>query len=158
MKPKHKRLIFISGCLVVMALGATVILSSLHDTMIYFYTPSQLDAKRNAANFDAARAIRIGGLVKKGSIKNLKQDGIRFVVTDLTKDLPVIYRGLVPSLFRDDQGVVAQGVLGSDGVMQADTILAKHDETYMPREVVDALKKSGRWNETGTYKKSGVSQ
>ena len=155
MKPKHKRLVFILACLALMALGTTVILSSLRDTMVYFYTPSELDAKRKMPDFDAARAIRIGGLVKKNSVKNLPNGGIRFVVTDLTNELSVTYHGLVPSLFRDGQGVVAQGTLDADGVLDADTILAKHDETYMPREVVDALKKSGRWNENGTYKKVG---
>jgi cytochrome c-type biogenesis protein CcmE len=154
MKPKHKRLIFIFACLVVMALGVTVILNSLRDTMVYFYTPSELDAKRKTPDFDAARAIRIGGLVKKGSVKNLPNGGIRFVVTDLTNELPVTYHGMVPSLFRDGQGVVAQGNL-QNGELEADTILAKHDETYMPRQVVDQLKASGRWNENGTYKKVG---
>jgi cytochrome c-type biogenesis protein CcmE len=153
MKPKHKRLIFILGCIVIMALGATVILSSLRDTMVYFYTPSELDAKRKTPDFHAAAALRIGGLVKKGSIKNLKEGGIRFIVTDLSAELPVTYRGLVPSLFRDGQGIVAQGTLDADGTMNADTILAKHDETYMPRQVVDQLKASGRWDEDGTYKK-----
>lgn len=153
MKPKHKRLIFILGCIVVMAFGAAVILSSLRDTMIYFYTPSELDAKRKTPNFNAATALRIGGLVKKGSIKNLKEGGIAFVVTDLSAELPVTYYGLVPSLFRDGQGVVAQGMLAPNGTMRADTILAKHDETYMPRQVVDQLKASGRWDDHGAYKK-----
>ncbi len=152
MKPKHQRLIFILGCLVVMALGAAVILSSLRDTMVYFYTPSELVAKRKTPDFNVAAALRIGGLVKKGSVKNLPQDGIRFVVTDLTNELDVTYHGLVPSLFRDGQGVVAQGSLDTSGTLEADTILAKHDETYMPRQVVDQLKASGRWNENGTYK------
>lgn len=153
MKPKHKRLIFIIVCLVAMALGATVILSSLRDTMVYFYTPSDLEAKRKEIGFDGTRIIRIGGLVKKHSTKNLKEGGIKFVVTDLSADIPVTYNGLVPSLFRDGQGVVAQGTIDDKGVMHAETILAKHDETYMPRQVVDALKASGRWHEGEAYKK-----
>ena len=154
MKPKHKRLIFVLACLLMMALGATIILSSLRDTMVYFYTPSELDAKRNEPGFDTTHALRIGGLVKKGSVTNLSEGGIRFIVTDLTHDLPVTYHGLVPSLFRDGQGVVAQGTL-NNGTLAADTILAKHDENYMPRQVVDQLKASGRWNENGSYKKVG---
>ena len=154
MKPKHKRLLFLLACLAVMALGATIVLSSLRDTMVYFYTPSELDAKTKTPDFNAAHAIRIGGLVKKGSVKNLPNGGIHFVITDLTHDLPVTYHGLVPSLFRDGQGVVAEGTL-MNGTLEAETILAKHDENYMPRQVVDQLKASGRWNENGTYKKVG---
>jgi cytochrome c-type biogenesis protein CcmE len=152
MKPKHRRLLFVLGCLAVMGLGATIILSSLRDTMIFFYTPTQLDEKKTTADFNPNQPLRIGGLVKKGSVHNLKGGGIRFTITDLSADIDVIYRGLVPSLFRDGQGVVAQGVLQADGTMLAETILAKHDENYMPREVMDALKKSGRWQDAGGYK------
>ncbi|MES2985018.1 MAG: cytochrome c maturation protein CcmE [Pseudomonadota bacterium] len=144
MKPKHKRLLFVLGSLAVMGLAATAILISFRDNMVFFYTPTQLNEKRHEARFDATRALRIGGLVKHGSIVNTP-GGIRFTITDLTTDIPASYRGLVPSLFRDGQGVVAQGVLAADGSITAATILAKHDETYMPRDVVDALKASGKW-------------
>ncbi|MFZ4542051.1 MAG: cytochrome c maturation protein CcmE [Rickettsiales bacterium] len=149
MKPKHQRLIFVLGSLMVMGIAATIILFALRDNMVFFYTPTQLIENKAQADFDTSRGLRIGGLVKQGSIKNLKSGGIRFVVTDLTSDIAVEYQGLVPSLFRDGQGVVAQGTLGADGVMQASGILAKHDETYMPRDVVEALKKSGRWQVYG---------
>lgn len=156
MKPKHKRLIFILGSLVVMALAAIVILYSFRENMVFFYTPTQLVEKKAQPDFISTRALRIGGLVKKGSTTNLGTGGIRFVITDMTHEIPVTYVGLVPSLFRDGQGVVAQGILADDGSLKAQTILAKHDETYMPREVVDELKKSGRWQENAAMK--GVTQ
>ena len=153
MKAKHRRLVFILGSLAVMGIATTIILTSLRDTMVFFYTPSQLATKKLEPSFDPGHTLRIGGLVKKGSVSNVKTGGIHFIITDLTAEIPVTYRGLVPSLFRDGQGVVAQGAISADGVLEAETILAKHDETYMPRQVVDALKASGRWNENGTYKK-----
>lgn len=136
-----------------MAAGAGIILSSLSDTMIFFYTPTQLVEKQKTPEFNASATLRIGGLVKKGSVKNIPEGGIHFIVTDLSHELPVTYHGLVPSLFRDGQGVVAQGTLNEHGEMDAQTILAKHDETYMPRQVVDQLKASGRWNEGERYTK-----
>ncbi len=149
MKPKHARLRFLLISLVVMAAAATAILYAFRDQMIFFYTPTQLAAKRTEPGFETTHTLRIGGLVKKGSIKNLKPTGIRFTITDLTDDIAVTYTGLIPSLFREGQGVVAQGTLNPDGSMTAQTILAKHDETYMPPDVVNALKASGRWQEYG---------
>lgn len=142
------------GSLVVMALAASAILYSFRENMLFFYTPTQLVAKHTAPDFDRSRPLRIGGLVKAGSIKNKRDRGIIFTITDLHAEVKVIYRGLVPSLFREHQGVVAQGVLDAKGVLIAETILAKHDEKYMPREVVDALKASGKWQEDGGYRKS----
>ena len=154
MKAKHKRLLFILGSLLVMALAATAILYSFRDNLVFFYTPSQLAIKQAEPNFKAGHSLRIGGLVKAGSITNLPEGGIHFTITDLSADLPVTYRGLVPSLFREGQGVVAQGSLTEDGkAMKAETILAKHDEKYMPRDVVDALKASGQWKEGEAYSK-----
>ena len=129
MKAKHKRLWFILGSLVVMALAVTAILYSFRDNIVYFYTPSQLAEKKNTPEFDAARALRIGGLVKTASIQNIEGGGIRFTITDLTAEIPVTYRGMVPSLFREGQGVVAHGTLEADGSLKAETSLAKHDET-----------------------------
>lgn len=153
MKPKHTRLLFVLGSLALMAVAATLVIRTLGDTMVFFYTPTQLAQKIPEPNYNPERTVRIGGLIKKGSVSNLKSGGIRFVITDLNYELPVTYKGLVPSLFRDSQGVVAQGKINADGVMTAETILAKHDETYMPRAVVDALKASGRWQEGSTYGK-----
>jgi len=147
MKAKHKRLIFVLASLVVMGMAATAILYSFRDNMVFFYTPSQLAEKRSDAGFDGTRPLRIGGLVKAGSIVNLPTGGIDFIITDGTSELTATYRGMIPSLFRDGQGVVAQGVIRGGDHLAADTILAKHDETYMPREVVEALKASGRWKE-----------
>ncbi|MBX9726386.1 MAG: cytochrome c maturation protein CcmE [Rickettsiales bacterium] len=153
MKPKHTRLLFIVGSLLLMACAATLVLRTLGDTMVFFYTPTQLAQKIPQADFDATRTLRIGGLIKKDSVSNLKNGGIRFIITDLKYEVPVTFKGMVPSLFRDGQGVVAQGKLDKNGVMVAETILAKHDETYMPRAVVDALKASGRWQEGTAYGK-----
>jgi cytochrome c-type biogenesis protein CcmE len=153
MKAKHSRLIFVLGSLVVMGLSAALVLNALSDTIIYFYTPSQLAEKQAGPDFNAARALRVGGLVKTGSVKNLSTGGIRFTITDLTHEVKVTYHGLVPSLFRDGQGVVAQGKLNNAGELQAITILAKHDEGYMPTAVKDALKASGRWREGDAYGK-----
>ncbi len=152
MKPKHRRLIFIVASLAVMGAGLTAILYAFNDNIVFFYTPSQLAEKRLDKGFDSKRSMRIGGLVKQGSIKNLAAGGVDFTITDLTADMQVTYHGLVPSLFREGQGVVAQGKLDENGRMIAETILAKHDEKYMPREVVEALKASGRWEEDGGYK------
>jgi cytochrome c-type biogenesis protein CcmE len=153
MKAKHKRLLFILGSLCVMALAATAILYSFRDNMVFFYTPTQLIEKHNKNELDVTRSLRIGGLVKAGSIANLDGGGIAFIITDLQHERKATYHGMVPSLFRDNQGVVAQGKLNPDGVIVAETILAKHDEKYMPREVVDALKASGQWQEGEAYRK-----
>ncbi len=151
MKPKYRRLRNVLLSLVVMGVGLSGILYAFNDNIVFFYTPSQLTEKK--AGLDLTRTMRIGGIVKMGSVKNKKEGGLEFIVTDLNNDIPVRYSGMVPSLFREGQGIVAQGVLGDDGKFTAATILAKHDETYMPREVVEELKKSGRWQETGGYKR-----
>ncbi len=145
MKPKHRRLLFLLGALVVMGGAVALILSSFEDNLVFFYTPTQLTEKQKTPDFRADRALRIGGLVKAGSVKNDTDNTLHFVITDLSHEVSVTYRGLVPSLFREGQGVVAQGTLAADGSIAAETILAKHDEKYMPREVMEELKKSGEW-------------
>lgn len=144
MKPKHQRLAFVLISLAVMGLATTLILRSFNDSLVFFFTPTQWQEK--AKQFDANHEMRIGGLVKKGSVKPTGPQSIRFIVTDLTTEMPVTYTGMLPALFREGQGVVAQGTI-TDGTLAARTILAKHDENYMPKEVADALKKSGRWKE-----------
>ena len=127
--------------------GATaLVLVAFNDNLVFFYSPSDLKAK--AVAFD--HRVRIGGLVEKESLSH-GPDGrkISFRVTDGATDIAVVYEGLLPDLFREGQGVVAEGKLRADGVFAATTVLAKHDENYMPREVVDALKKSGHWQEGG---------
>lgn len=145
MKPKHQRLCFVLISMVVMAIGAALLLRAFSDNLIFFYTPTQWQEKSAAPNFDAARELRIGGLVKEGSIESHASE-LRFTITDGSNDIAATYHGMVPSLFREGQGVVAQGTV-ENGVLRAKTILAKHDENYMPKEVVDQLKASGRWQE-----------
>lgn len=145
MKAKHRRLRFVLISLLAVSAGAALVLYAFRDSLVFFYTPSQWQEKRLEAGFDYDRELRIGGLVKEGSVKDRKGGGIRFVVTDLKGDMKVTYQGFVPSLFREGQGVVAQGVVNEKGVMTASSILAKHDENYMPKEVYEELKRSGKW-------------
>lgn len=154
MKPKYRRLGVVLLSLALLSLGIGGMLYALRDNLIFFYTPTQLAEKKQRSDFDPARALRVGGIVKQGSVRTPKDGGIAFIITDLTQDMPVTYRGFVPSLFREGQGVVAQGTLDASGTrLIAATILAKHDEKYMPREVMEALKASGRWREDGGYRK-----
>lgn len=137
---KRRRLLLVAVSLALLGVATALILTAFRDSIVFFYTPSELAAKQIPAD----QPLRIGGLVENGSVA---RDGntVRFRVTDLTAALPVIYSGILPDLFREGQGVVAEGRLGGDGVFQASQVLAKHDETYMPPEVADALKKSGEW-------------
>ena len=140
MTRKGKRLTLIAGAMAILGLAAGLMLFALRDNIVFFYTPSELAKKQTAAG---AR-LRIGGLVKEGTVVKKGQD-VRFTVTDKTSDLTVSYTGLLPDLFREGQGVVVDGVLQPDGAFRADSVLAKHDERYMPRDVADALKKQGVW-------------
>jgi cytochrome c-type biogenesis protein CcmE len=141
MTRKGKRLVLIGGALAALALAVGLVLFALRDNIVFFYTPSEL-AQRQLA--PGAR-LRIGGLVKEGAVTRGEGRSVAFVVTDRTSDLSVTYTGLLPDLFREGQGVVVDGTLAPDGVFRADSVLAKHDERYMPREVADALKKQGVW-------------
>jgi cytochrome c-type biogenesis protein CcmE len=118
-------------------------LNAFRDSIVFFNSPSDVAEK----HVGPGTRIRLGGMVKDGSV--VRSDGlhIRFEVTDGRAEIPVVYQGVVPDLFREGQGVVAEGTLDKSGVFDADTILAKHDETYMPKEVADALKKSGHWKD-----------
>jgi cytochrome c-type biogenesis protein CcmE len=142
MTRRRRRLLLIGLALGVLGLAAALALSALRDTIVFFHSPSEIAEK----NIQAGTRLRVGGLVKEGSVH---RDGLeaRFEITDGTQSLPVVYRGLLPDLFREGQGVVAEGALETGGLFRADTVLAKHDERYMPREVVDALKKQGVWKE-----------
>ena len=144
MTPKRKRLWLLVGSLAVLGVAATLVLTALNDNIVFFYSPTQVAEKKPGPE----RRFRLGGLVEQGSVK---KDGpeVRFTVTDLQKTVAVVYRGLLPDLFREGQGVIAEGTLGPDGVFLARDVLAKHDENYMPPEVAKALKESGRWNEGG---------
>jgi cytochrome c-type biogenesis protein CcmE len=140
MTRKGKRLTLIIGALAALGLAAGLVLFALRDNIVFFYTPSELAQKQIASG---AR-LRIGGLVKEGSVVKDGKD-VSFTITDKTKDLVISYTGLLPDLFREGQGVVVDGLLQPDGKFRADSVLAKHDERYMPREVADALKKQGVW-------------
>jgi cytochrome c-type biogenesis protein CcmE len=140
MTRKGKRLTLIGGAMAILGLAAGLMLFALRDNIVFFYTPSELAKKQTASG---AR-LRIGGLVKEGTVVKNGQD-VRFTVTDKTSDLTVSYTGLLPDLFREGQGVVVDGVLQPSGGFRADSVLAKHDERYMPRDVADALKKQGVW-------------
>jgi cytochrome c-type biogenesis protein CcmE len=141
MTRRKKRLALILSALVVLGTALGLVLYALRDNIVFFYGPSEVLAKDLAPG----TRVRIGGLVEKGTVVH---DGmnVRFAVSDGKRDIPVTYSGPLPDLFREGQGVVAEGVLGASG-LTATTILAKHDERYMPREIVDALKKAGRWQE-----------
>ncbi len=140
MTRKGKRLTMIIGALAALGLAAGLVLFALRDNIVFFYTPSELATRTIAPG---AR-LRIGGLVKEGSVVKSGKDA-SFVVTDRSRDLKVSYTGLLPDLFREGQGVVVDGALNPDGGFRADSVLAKHDERYMPRDVADKLKAQGVW-------------
>jgi cytochrome c-type biogenesis protein CcmE len=143
MTRRKRRLVLISTALATLGLALGLVLIALRDNIVFFYGPSEL-AQR--APHECQR-LRIGGLVKQGSLLHEGDSTVRFAVTDTKQEVEVTYTGVLPDLFREGQGVVAEGTLGGDKIFHADTILAKHDERYMPREVVDALKKQGVWRE-----------
>ena len=142
MTRKQRRLILIGSSLGVLAIAAALVLSALSDSIVFFNSPTDIAEK----HIVPGTRIRVGGLVKPGSVQRGENLNIRFEVTDGKSDVSVRYQGIVPDLFREGQGVVTEGKLEAGGIA-ADMVLAKHDERYMPREVVDALKKSGRWEE-----------
>ena len=137
MKPRHKRMAFIGAALAAVAVAATLVLQAAKDGIMLFVSPTEV--ADNKAPVD--RSFRLGGLVQEGSVS---REGIivNFVITDNNANIPVSYSGILPDLFREGPGVVTQGRLDSDGVFQADEVLAKHDETYMPPEVAEALEKA----------------
>ena len=143
MTRRGRRLALIGSAVGMLAIAAGLVLFAMRDNIVFFYSPSEVAQKHPAPG---AR-LRIGGLVKEGSVKRGADQRVDFVVTDGPGDIAVTYQGQTPDLFREGQGVVAEGKLEAGGLLAADTVLAKHDERYMPREVVDALKKSGRWQE-----------
>ena len=144
MKPKRRRFYFVVVGMVLLGAAAGLALYAMNDTLVFFYSPSEVLAKQ----IPPGRTLRIGGLVETGSVAR-DADGatVHFRVTDTAKTVAVVFKGILPDLFREGQGVVAEGTMSQDGVFVAAEVLAKHDEKYMPKEVVDALKKSGRWQE-----------
>jgi cytochrome c-type biogenesis protein CcmE len=143
MTRKRRRLVLISSALGVLAVAVALILSALKDSIVFFNSPTDVVEKHVVPG----GRIRLGGLVKDGSVVRGSDLAVRFEVTDGANTIVVAYQGILPDLFREGQGVVTEGVLDPSGTFKADSVLAKHDEKYMPKEVADALKKSGHWKE-----------
>ena len=139
MKARQKRLVLVAGGLATLALAAWLVLGAFRQNMVFFFTPTQV----HAGEAPQGRSFRIGGMVLADSLKR-QADGVTvsFVVTDTARDVPVTYRGILPDLFREGKGVVAQGRLEEGGRFVADQVLAKHDENYMPPEAADALRQA----------------
>ncbi|MDO8838482.1 MAG: cytochrome c maturation protein CcmE [Parvibaculum sp.] len=145
MTRKQRRAAFIAVGLAILALAVGLVLYAMRDSIVFFYSPSDVVEREVAPG----QRIRLGGLVETGSVETLSDGAARFNVTDMVETITVSYRGILPDLFRENQGVIAEGMLLEDGTFAADTVLAKHDETYMPPEVVDALKRGGNWQGEG---------
>jgi cytochrome c-type biogenesis protein CcmE len=151
MTRKQRRLGLIGAGLAVLGLAAALVLSALRESIVFFNSPTDVVEKR----VGPGTRIRLGGLVKPGSIERGDNLAVRFEVTDGNRAIVVAYQGILPDLFREGQGVVTEGALDPAGVFKADAVLAKHDETYMPKEVADALKKQGLWKDDGNAKGRG---
>ena len=148
MKNRTKRGLWIAAGLAGLGIAAALVLNAFQSNLVFFLTPSQVVANEAPHG----RSFRIGGLVEAGSVARAK-DGltVRFNVTDTAKTIPVVYVGILPDLFREGKGVVAQGSIGADGVFKASEVLAKHDENYMPPEAAEALKKAGHPMDKGAF-------
>ncbi len=142
MKPRHKRIAIAVGVLAAVGVATALVLNAFQSNLVFFYSPSQVAAKEAPLN----RTFRLGGMVTAGS---LQRDGVtvRFLVTDTVQTIPVRYQGILPDLFKEGKGVVAQGQVGADGVFVAREVLAKHDENYMPPEAAEAVKRAGAMNQ-----------
>ena len=149
MKPRHKKLIIIFVSVAALGLSAKLVLDAFQSNLVFCFSPTQVAANESPRG----KSFRIGGLVEKGSVKR-QSDGItvNFVVTDTAKVIPVVYTGILPDLFKEGKGVVAQGKLSADGVFRADEVLAKHDENYMPPEAADALEQARKAQKTVVIK------
>ena len=142
MTRRQRRLALIGGALAVLTLAIALILNAMRDSIVFFSTPSEI-ATKNVVG----KRFRLGGMVRPGSVVRGDHLQVRFEVTDGDRAVAVSYQGVLPDLFREGQGVVAEGKLDAAGVFAADTVLAKHDETYMPKEVADSLKQRGHWKD-----------
>src|SRR5215472_381643 len=149
MTRKRRRLVAVLAGMSMRGIAAALVLNAFSDSLVFFYSPSDLKTK----SVPQGRMLRIGGLVEEASVKRAG-DGktVTFRITDGSAAVPVTYSGALPDLFREGQGVVIEGRLDGSGDVRAASVLAKHDERYMPKEVVDALKKSGRWQEGAAAK------
>lgn len=145
MQPKHRRLLTILIGAGLLGSAAFLILNAFEENLVFFVTPADLEGRQ----IEEGQRFRIGGLVEDGSIVKVGMQH-DFTVTDLTSTVRVTYEGLLPSLFKEGQGVVIEGSFGASGIFEASNVLAKHDETYMPEEVTEALKASGQWQGDGS--------
>jgi cytochrome c-type biogenesis protein CcmE len=150
MTRRQRRLALIGMAMGVLALALGLVLYAMRDSIVFFHAPSDVAAK----GVQPGTRFRLGGLVKEGSIKRSENQNVTFEVVDAGASIPVRYQGLLPDLFREGQGVVTEGVLEPSGAFKADTVLARHDETYMPREVADALKAQGHWQGEKTTRRA----
>ena len=141
MTRRQRRLSLIAVGIAILALALGLVLTAMRDTIVFFHAPADIAAK----GVRPGTRFRLGGLVQQGSVTRGEGQQISFEVADTQTKVPVRYQGILPDLFREGQGVVAEGVLDPSGVFRADTVLARHDETYMPREVADALRAQGHW-------------
>ena len=141
MTRKQRRLVLIGAAGSTLALAAALVLMAFQESIVFFNTPSDLAARE----LTPQQRIRLGGLVAEGSVVRGQGTEVSFAITDQNATVTVLYEGILPDLFREGQGVVAEGILDTEGVFMADTVLAKHDENYMPREVADALREQGLW-------------
>ena len=144
MKPRHKRFGWIALGLAIIGIAVTLVLKAFESNLVFFFTPSQVAANEAPQG----KPFRMGGLVTVGSVaRNDDKNGdgltVKFAVTDTVKTIPVVFTGILPDLFKEGKGVVAQGKMGADGTFRASEVLAKHDENYMPPEAAEALKKAG---------------
>jgi cytochrome c-type biogenesis protein CcmE len=143
MTRKQRRLVLIGSALGVLGVAVALVLGALKDSIVFFNSPTDVVEKHIAPG----TRIRLGGLVKEGSFVRSDNLLVRFDVTDGNATIPVAYQGLLPDLFREGQGVVTEGALDPSGTFKADNVLAKHDETYMPKDVADKLKQQGHWKD-----------
>ena len=145
MTRKQRRGVLIGTCLVVLGIAVGLVLYAMRDSIVFFYSPSDIAEMQVAPS----QRIRLGGLVETGSVMRAEGTTVSFVITDGGETLPVTFTGVLPDLFREGQGVIAEGTLQADGVFHADSVLAKHDENYMPPEVAAKLRTKGVWRGDG---------
>ena len=138
---RKKRIYLISLFFITIATSIYLILWALRDNIVFFYSPSEIQQKINLKEIDEMSKLRLGGMVKESSIEQLNNGSINFIITDFDREMVVFYKGIIPDLFKEQQGVIAEGSINNEGIFVANSILAKHDENYMPPEVQDTLKK-----------------
>jgi cytochrome c-type biogenesis protein CcmE len=143
MTRKQRRLVLIGSAVAVLGLAAALVLTALNDSIVFFNSPTDVVEK----NLKPGVRFRLGGLVKTGTVVRGEDLAVRFALTDGNREITVAYKGILPDLFREGQGVVTEGTLDQAGTFTADAVLAKHDENYMPKDVADSLKKQGHWKD-----------